>query len=364
VTGCHRMGKRAGRWEGGYILKARGRLVYYVERRRSGKRIHFSTGCSTLAGARAELARWEADPVAYRPGTDVASAVRLDAGLVAAYRGHQARKGLSAEWVDEVTRCLADWADELHGRDLRALNLRELLGILERWRTVPPKLRRRRGGRRATGDRPHHIKALKGLLRWLRERGLVERARDVTLDLKVPQARPEKLRRRKVVPPEDVQAVLRHLAQPTRDVLHLLTATAGHLSEVRRFAESGELVPPIDGDALAVLVTRHKSGDLTRTPLLYPEHVSAAQRLRALSGLPKRMTLARHMRAACDAAGVPWFGLGQMRHSVSTWARAAGAPVAEVAEFTGHHSPQTLRRFYLDLDHAKPIPIRRMEPQG
>lgn len=356
--------KRVGKWEGGYIAQTRGRRVFHVERRRGGEYVHFSTGCSTLAGARAELARWEADP-SYRPGAEAAGAVRLDAELVRGYRQHMREQRLSAEWIDEVVRCLADWAEELGGRDLRVLSLqRDLVGTLDRWKVAPPALRRHRGGRVATGARPHHIKAIKGLFRWLRQRGVVERAKDATLDLAVPQARPEKLRRRKVVPPEDVQAVLQQLPQPTRDVLHLLTATAGHLSEVRRFAEGGELAQPLDGQVLAVLVTRQKSGDLTRTPLLYPEHLAAAQRLRQLGGLPKRMTLARHMRAACEAAGVPWFGLGQMRHSVATWARAAGAPVAEVAEFTGHHSPQTLRRFYLDLEHAAPIPIRRLAPEA
>src|SRR5262245_19876504 len=111
------MRKRVGKWEGGYIVRnGSGRLLYYIERWHHGARIHLCTGCTTLPGARAELARWEADPTGYRPGAEVAGAVHLGAELVAAYREHQGRKGLSPEWVDEVTRCLADWADELRGR--------------------------------------------------------------------------------------------------------------------------------------------------------------------------------------------------------------------------------------------------------
>ena len=51
--------------------------------------------------------------------------------------------------------------------------------------------------------------ALKGFTAWLRrEKGLLKRGEDPTLDLQVPHAEPEKLRRRKAVPFAHVQKLL------------------------------------------------------------------------------------------------------------------------------------------------------------
>lgn len=339
-----------GTWEGGYWRRTKDgkRRIYVIERWNRGERRHVSTGCSTREGAIKELARFELDPVGYRPGGDD-HAVRLSADLVLEYKAHQLREGLTVEWADEVARCLADWEEVLRGRDIRALDLhRDLLAALEKWPT----------------QRPHRMKAIKGFFRWLREKkGLIQDQQDATRGLRVPQSKPEKQRRRKIVAPEDVAAVLPHLPQPTRDILHLLTATAWHVSEVRRFAEGGEIVVPLKGEGvLAVLITRHKSGDLTKTPVLYPEHLEAARRLRALESFPKRMTLARHMKKARELAGVPYFGMGQMRHSVLTWGvRDGGASIQAASEFAQHRSTTTTKRFYLDLDVPQAaIPVYRL----
>lgn len=339
--------KRVGTWSGGYIRKTKsGRRVYVVERWAKGKRVHFSTGCSTAQGAERELRRWEADPLGYVPSV-AAEVFELDSGLALAYRAHQLEAGLTREWVDEVTRCLADWREALAGRDLRHLRLADLTDALDKW----------------PSRRPHRIKAIKGIYRWLRQKGKVDRNQDATLDLKLPPVRPEKLERRKVVPVEDVAAVLRHLPATSRDILHLLSATGWHVSEVRKFSEGGEIVRPMKADGvLAVLITRHKSGELTKTPILYPEHLAAAQRIRQLKSFPKRMTIARHMIKACEAAGVPWFGMGQMRHSVLTWGvEDGGVSVKQVSEFAHHKSEATTRKFYVDLRIPKDsIPVHRI----
>jgi len=352
---------RTGTWEGGYIRQRRGaagelvgRPVFVIERQVAGRPFHVSTRCHQLPQATRQLARFEADPAAYSPAGTVAGAgaVRFTAALVDGYAEHQLAKGLTGEWVDEVSRCLRAWAAELGEVDLRRLDLhRDLLPALERW----PRRRAQR------------VKALKGFFRWLRQGpGLVKRAEDPTVDLQLPQVRPERWRRRKVVAPEHVQAVLRHLAEPYRSLLHLLTATAWHVSEARRFAEAGELVRTRGrGGVVAVLMTLHKGGEVTRTPLRFPEHLEAAERVKGLTPWPKRMTLARKMRAACEAAGVPSFGMGVMRHSVLTWGRERGASMEELAEFAGHKSPSTTRRFYVDT--ATPttaIPLRRLQLVG
>jgi integrase len=344
------MKQKRKKWVGGYIRKTRsGKSVYVIERWARGKRVHVSTGCTTKEGAEAELARFEADPLRYVPGGVDPDGVFLTEERVLQYSDHQLSKGLTVEWVQEVARCLVDWSEALEGLDLRQLRLhQDIKPALERWQT----------------QRPHRIKALKGFCRWLREeKGALTRSQDATLDLKVPQARPEKQRRRKVVAPEDVAAVLRELPEVTRDVLHLMSATAWHQSEVRRFAAGGEIVVPMKAEGvLAVLITRHKSGDLTKTPIVYEEHLAAAKRLRERGNIPTRMTIARHMRAAIKAAGVPGFGTGQMRHSVLTWGvRDGGASIADAKEFGHHRSEQTTKRFYVDLDIPKPaLPVYRL----
>lgn len=317
--------------------------------RRNGRRVHISTGCSTLAGAKAELARYEVDPEGYSPGGSLDGSVQLTPELILQYRKHQLAAGITKEWTDNVARLLLDWRDELGARDLRALKLhRDLRPALDKWEA----------------QRPHRIKAIKGLFRWLRqEQGLVDRNQDATLDLKVPQASPEKLRRRKIVPVEDVAATLNHLPEVTRDILHLLSATAWHVSEVRKFAEAGEIRKGRAQDnVLAVLITRHKSGDFTKTPILYPEHLAAAERIRAMASFPKRITIARHMRKATKAAGVHWFGMGQMRHSVLTWGvQDGGASIQLASEFAHHRNRQTTERFYLDLDVPRAaLPVYRL----
>lgn len=346
--------KKVGKWSGGYVRQLveagqpKGRPVYVIEKRVDGVRFHVSTRCHDRGAAERQLMRFEANPAAYSPAGEAKRAgLYLTADMVQEYGNQQEASGLTGEWVDEVGRCLVNWLDALHGKDLRTLALhRDLKPFIEARRT----------------RKAQHIKALKGLFRWLRqEKGLLKHHEDATLDLRVPQAKPEKWGRRKVVTPEAVQLVLPHLPAPFADVLHLLTATAWHLTEVRRFTQAGEVVPAT-GPVLAVLVTRHKGGELTRTPLQYPEHVETARRLLGLRVWPQRMAFARAMRAACAAAGVPYFGMGVMRHSVLTWGAEAGMPIAALAEFAGHKSASTTRRFYVDV--ASPtnvIPIRRLQ---
>lgn len=362
--------KRLDTWQGGYVrqrVDGRGRPVgqptYVIERVVSGTRFHVSTRAHDRETAMRHLLRFESNPAAYTPaGTPSEKVVRLTADLIIEYHDHQLAQGLSREWAEEVSRCLAGWVDVIGHLDFRRLSMhQDLKPALDRWP-------RRKGGR---------IKALKGFAKWLRtEKGLLRHAEDATLDLRAPQAKPEKWSRRKVVPSEDVGAVLRELGAPFRDILHLLTATAWHVTEVRRFVEAGEIVR-LAGDKdgrLAVLMTRHKGGKITRTPLRYPEHLEVAERLQEqLRGKPwpKRMTFARHMRAACERAGVPVFGMGVMRHSVLTWAHERGAEMSALKEFAHHESEQTTRRFYVDLAvpvHQVPVlrldrPARRLRVQ-
>lgn len=354
------MKPRRARWLGGYIRQGKSGPVYVIERWLGGVHLHLSTRRRTERAALKELERFEADPHGYQAIRSEDAPLRITAELVGRYRKYlRTTKKDTPDWVSNVVRLLAHWAEDLGAADLRRMKTVKLRDVLDERQT----------------SRRHRIEAIKGFCRWLREdRELLAIGQDPTLALKVPQAEPAKQRRRRAVPMDYVDLVLPHLPEETRDVLRLLTGTAWHVSEVRRFAAAGELVRPVSGDPLAVLVTPHKSGDLTRTPITTPEHLAAAERIRGRGRIPIRETLVGHMREACERvrqfqadAGVPeakrmpHWRLGVMRHSVLTHAVEQGATPQEAAEFANHRSVQTTKRFYVDV--AVPtvrVPVMRL----
>jgi integrase len=335
-------------WVGGYVSAGKRGPVFVIERRIAGVYFHVSTRCRTERGAMKALERFEANPEGYRPeGEPEREPLLLTPELVADYRAWMLDTKHNTEaWVNDVTRYLGDWADDLGEDDIRDTSIAQLKAMLDARKT----------------SRRHRIEAVKAFCSWLRkERGLLRHAEDPTLDLPVPPSVAERLRRRKVVEPARVLAVLPWLPDASRDVLSLLSGTGGHISEVRRFAAEGELVRPASGEPLAVLVVRHKSGELTRTPIQHREHLEAAERIRARGHIPSNWTLNEHLRRACAAAGVPVFPMGVMRHTVATLAVEQGATPAQVSEFLGHRSQATSKKFYIDV--ATPtvsIPVLRL----
>lgn len=325
------------RWPGGYIhTQADGLQLFIIERRVRGHRFHVSTRCHSLRGAMKQLERFEADPLGYAPeGEAPEQGLVLTAELVGQFHAWQLDKGNTRKHANEMAGRLADWIEDLGGKDLRQLHLRD---------DVKPALERRRT------SRAHRIIALKSFFAWLRkERHLLTSAQDCTLDLPVPQAQPAKHRRRKAVAFEAVQAAAAVLAPAYRDMLVVLAGTGWHVTELERFARSpeSELVYARREDTLAVLTTRHKGGEMTRTPVNDSEVLAAAERLRSRRELPRKANEA--VKAACRAAGVAPFTLGVLRHSVATWSVERGAAPQQVAEFLGHKDARTTRRFYTDV---------------
>lgn len=320
-------------WPGGFIRRGKKRDIYVIERRVAGVKFKVSTRASSLTAAMKQLERFEADPDNYRPA-DGRVGLALTAELILEYRQHQVGKGLSHGWTRDVARLLAHWADDLAGKDLRKLDLQK---------DIKPILQRRGGGVVSRGN------ALRGFMKWLRrEKGLLKKHEDATVDLAPPKGRPRKVTDPRDMRLEDVRAVAPHLADHPRDILVLQMGTGWHLSEVRRFAERGQLHVPREGDVLAVLITEHKGGRLTQTPLRHPEHVEAAKRLKLRGGILTDWVLNYHARRASEAAGLKRrFYFGSMRHSVGTWAVEAGAREAEVSEFFGHRSRTTTRDTYV-----------------
>lgn len=342
------------KWLGGYVHTEKdGRPLFVIERQVRGRRFHVSTRCNTERGALQQLARFEADPFGYRPEGDVGEEpLLMTAELIAKFHAWSVDvRGNTEKHAVEMTNRLSQWAEVLDGVDLRKATLREhIVPPLDQW-----------------AGRQHRIIALKSFYAWLRkERHLLTSAQDPTLDLPVPQAVPEKHKRRKAVEWERVQAAFRHLAPPYRDVLQLLVATGWHVTELERFvraSDSSITKPPtrvVDRqgrEVLAVLCTLHKTGKQTRTPLMERAHVEAAERLRARGEVPRRLNEA--LASACKAADVTEFTLGVMRHSVATWALELGATPKEAADHLGHESERTTLRFYADVAvPTSPVPTR------
>ncbi len=196
------------------------------------------------------------------------------------------------------------------------------------------------------------------LYTWLRrERRDITLAEDPTAGggLTIPAGKKQHGVGPKAVPREHVELARKHLIGGWADALDLQTATGWHVSEVKRFATSGEIEPATaaqkEQGIAAVLVVEHKSG---------AQHPTAvdAKTLAAATSLRERGGFAiswyhRAVKSAGKAAGLKKpFGPGVMRHSVATWAINEGADLATPSTFLGHHSVQTTKKFY--ATHATP----------
>ena len=337
------------KWPGGYVHEqVDGRKLYIIAKMVRGERFHVSTRAHGIKAAMAQLERFEADPHGYSPaGVSEAKAelVLSNALILEHFKWSIEVKGNTRHHAKEMGDRLADWQDDLHGKDLREVTLRD---------DIKPALDRR------STCRAHRIAAIKGFYGWLRkEKHILTSAEDPTLDLPIPAARPEKTKRRKAVEPERIRAAWVQLKGGYRDMLELLAATGMHVTELERFIRSEESQLVKGDKPLAVLMTRHKTKVLTRIPLNQPSHVAAAERLKAKGTVPRQFRLALY--EACDKAGVVRFPPGVLRHSVATNAVEAGATPDEVSRFLHHRDKRTTERFYIDV--AKPtnqVPVLQM----
>lgn len=325
------------KWPGGYVRNG----VYVIERMIDGQRWHKSTHVTNLRSAMKHLERFESDPSSYTPrGLAAGDPVRLDEKLIDEFFEWHLTTKVSREWALNVRSLLFDWGDHLINRDLRHLSLTA---------DLKPHLK-------GLGQRHHRVKAIRLLFGWLREEcGKITRAQDVTLDLAIPVIAPRNNSASKAVPFESVQAVLPHLGDEMRDVVHVLSATGWHVNELRRFAEGGsqrDRQPTDPKQVVSVIGTVHKRGRRHFTALLHREHADAAARILERKHIPNPHQTREAMVSACDAAKVPVFQLGQFRSSVTTWLVRAGVPLADVSRYVGHASTATTQRFYIDHEQA------------
>jgi integrase len=362
------------KWLGGYVREGKRGKVFVIERWLHGVHFHVSTRCRTERAALAELAVFEADPAGYRPqsASRVAKGCVLTPELVAEYERYQLEvKRTTKTHAADCQRYLEAWMHCFAGRDLRRLDLHaDIKAQLDAWqeqaRNADPKAKRR-GAYGPSANRKGRIVALKGFTKWLRqEKGLLKRNEDPTLDLQVPQSRPEKLTRKKVVEFSRVEKVLAALREDCRDTLMVLAGTGLHISEVRRFALEGELFAPGPEQAgtsvKANLAVKHKTGRLHVVALQNDDVLDAAKRIRASRWVPSHSVLWHAMRAACDAAGVERFNAGVMRHSVATWLHQAGVPLQAISDQLGHRDPRTTNDFYREMgQQARALPMPHLK---
>jgi len=329
-----------------------------IERHIGGGYFKVSTRCHTEEAALVELARFEVDPYAYRPGLVVGKLEMTDELVLEYERWMVEVKGNTREWGRIAANMLADWLEDFAGLDLRSLTTHgHILPALRSHKSV----------------HHHRVTALRGFMRWLRvEKGLLKHSEDASLDVPVPKARPSRLQTARDVPIEDVRKVATYFARDSSSkreraaraqmlaLLALLQGTGWHVSEARRFARTGEIRADPTGRHRAILVTWHKRREAASTYAQNEETLEAARYVLALGRVFSDFTTATRMRAACDAVGVETFHLGDLRHSTATWAAEDGTDQAEIAKALNHSSSKTTRDHY--IRHRIPLGVMSVRP--
>lgn len=322
-----------GEWPGGWIHQSKdGRRTYVI--RRLGREV--STRCTGIRAALKHLERFEADPAGYDPRVASQSdPLYLDHALVKEFLtwSRHERKN-TKEWVRDQRFYLAWWADKLADKNLRIVKRVDLEDALQ------------------GVTRYKRAEIVKTFFRWLRKRGKITAAEDPTidgLDATPPQA--EQLTRDKTVSPERFRGALGHLVGTYRHCLIILGATGWHVTELHRFAQRGRIEAK---EGRPVLVCPwHKTGEPHRTEVA-PEAEESARALLAY-GPFSRSRLDKAVKEACELAGVEEFTPGQMRHTIGTLAVQSGDTMAAVADFLGHKSPRTTKKFYATHATAKRV---------
>jgi integrase len=342
-------------WEGGYIRYDRaGTPTFYVYKKIGGRVFERSTRRHRESLALRELNRFWDDPAAYDPrGANPRDPLVLTKELVDEYLAFSARPpnqggaGNTPEWVRKQTHLLADWMEALGAVDLRRLELATIKKHLQ-----------------GVTSLHHRISVIKGLYTWLRKEARLKAAEDPVFgSLGVPQARAEQIDRSKLVELEDVKATVDACVGTYRDALVLQVATGWHTTEIVRFSKTGsveEFDPPRGEVAGIVNLPLHKSGEPHRTRVSAVV-LACAKRLLA-HGAISREWYDRAVRAACrvakrpDEKPVKQWSPGRLRHSVASWAIGTDeAAIQRVAEFLGHKSPRTTKKFYATWAAPKKI---------
>ena len=373
-------------WEGGRSYRtSHGNTVYVIRKQVQGKRYEIPLAVETRKQALTQLALFERDRDAYqtparqkedqrrakeqREREEELEAVRLDDESVARYLA--AIGDRSHRYRFDTRRYLAAWAGKLGGRDLRRVEPRETLRLLQGWPSAKQK----------------RIAAIKAFCSWLVKTGQLDPAQDPSRTLTVPPSKPERALREKGYEMSFVEALYGGVdEQPVRDVLCLHAKLGMHDSEVRRIA-AGECRlervshPVIKGTIKFV----HKSGRV-HTVSCDGQTFAAAQRLQERKNAPSPDKVRWVLGAAAvtlkllpmPASGSngrrpPSVNLGELRHSFVSWSLAhgevitiggKGVPLEMITSVLGHTNTTTTKRFY-DVSRVPAmvkLPLRLQHP--
>lgn len=362
-----RKGERKGRWTGGHIrLAGKGRAarkIFIIRRMIDGRRFEVSTKRSTETAALIELERFEKNPAGYEPLPDVdllpdegPPPLRLDAALSKRYLKSCETRDSVKYWRGKK-RVIAWWLKKLDGKDLRHLDL--AADIVAH---VPE----------GTPGRQPKIAVLKHFFSWMRDvqgANLLTAGEDPTLDrLRVPQSQPAQSRRAKTFTAKNLKRAIAELEKMGKghhaDALRVLGATGWHVTELDRLARGvagtgvEELPPGRNATKGSVaLLTVHKVGAAPHRTEVRAEAAAAARRLIERGGVPANLTgvLRDEVNPALGLGRDDRVMPGCARHSVATAAVNAGESIQDVANFLGHKSPATTRRFYAASAVAKKV---------
>lgn len=345
-------------WLGGPIRWGKKGPTYVIDRWIHGKHWHVSTRCRTERAAVKELEKFEADPAGYRQLRQRAvNGVAMTPELIDEYLEWQRGQGFDPGHIRQTEMCLTRILGVVGLRDLSRTPFIELRDIIDS--TADKDKPAARMARR---------KAMKGFGSWLRkEKGLLTRGNDPTIELQLESATPEKNRRRKAMTLEFVEKAIAQMDPDVADVAVTLAGSGLHISElIRLHAGHGGLHEPEEWQRAAgvilTIVVRHKSGQLHAVAVGDPAVAAAVRRVLERKTFPSRGRITKQDVRTSKRLGAK-FSMGWLRHSVATWLARKQTPEEAIAKQLGHSSTDMVRTTYIDMGltaHLVPIPHLRL----
>jgi integrase len=345
------------RWLGGTIRYGKKGATYVIDRWIDGVHWHVSTKCKTERAALKEHEAFELAPAQYRKKRQArSSTVEVTPELIADYIAHMRARDLDPPYIESHRVYLGRVMVALAGADLSRMTFIELRDAITASGT-PGKL----------ASASARARAVKAFCKWLRrEKGLLNRANDPSLDLSVTHATAEKNRRKKAMSIEVVERTIAKMDPDIADVAIVLAATGLHIRELRRLhAGEGGLYEPVEWQkaegVLLNLSVLHKSGKRHTVALSDQAAVDAARRVVARPDFPTPGRITKHVINVNKLTGEK-FSLGWMRHSVATWLALARTSDEAIANQLGHSDTKMARSTYIDLGlAARPVPIPKLK---
>ena len=317
--------------------------VYVIARRVMNHRFHISTRCTSKEAAMIHLRRFQANPGAYSPvGDSLPDDVVLTAKMIDDHFTWNLTH-ITRERAVTYRLYLKKWMVHFRGRDLRRMQL-------------VADFKSHLVDKKAAG---HRIRALRNLYRWLiEERGLIDASQNPTVALRPPRIKPSQYTKQVYVEWERAQQVIENMRPHARDAFILMAGTGMHMTEVRRFAESGTLRPRRDNDPPNVIgvlaVAQHKTGRIHVVNIVHQLLYDAAARVKAsghVLGVSRNRVLLDEafQKARAKNKQLERFTPRQLRHSVVTWLAQSGMDPRLAGTYVGHTNEHITRLHYLDF---------------